>query len=683
VKLRPLAEPSTEQIDAWEIKSPDHGWSARRAALLSIAFALAPIVVATIRALVHHWVPVGDDAFFDLRAHDVFTRNNPQLGAWTSASLTAGIDFNQPGPLLFDVLAVPARLFGYGAGVAVGAAAVNVASVLGIAAFARRRGGDLAVTVTMAVTAALAWSMGSELLYEPWNPHIVLLPVLFLLVLAWSLACGDAVALPWAVITGSFIVQAHLSYGLIVPTAVLWGVAAGIVEIRRRWAFDADNRPALRRRLRRSLTATGVVVLLAWAQPIAEQFTSPGRGNLSRIAGSIGSSGTTVGAGLAARVVATAVLLPPWWLRPSFEQTLAVRAGTPPGTTDFATITHVASRSGALIAFALLAAVLVAAALVARVRRDRIGGTALGTALVSLGASFVSAAKLPIGLFVVAPHQLRFLWPVGAFLVAALLVVASRAIAGAAAPDTLRVRSVAIGLATVAVVIGILALPTYNPKSGPTADAASGPVVRDLLAQLGPLDNAGTVLFDLRNERFAEPYSEPIMARLARAGVPFLVQGEGMVRQVGERRRFTGTADARIFMLEGDATDAPPPGAGRVAFATALTDAERAELQSLRDQVALYITGNGVPLNDDGRRFVATGLAPELAREQTSGNYSADSLLTSRDLVALQRLGGLDLPSPWNETFARYASLQERWDHLTVGVYLAPVDGPPPPGAGG
>jgi hypothetical protein len=683
MKLKPLAEPSTAQMEAWAIRSPDRGWTARRAALLATAIAITPIVVATVRAILHHWVPVGDDAFFDLRAHDVFTRNNPQLGAWTSASLTAGIDFNQPGPLLFDVLAVPVRLFGYGAGVAIGAAAVNVASVLGIASFARRRGGDLAVTVTMAVTAALAWSMGSELLYEPWNPHVVLLPVLFLLVTAWSLACGDTVALPWAVVVGSFIVQAHLTYGLVVPAAILWGVAAGVLEVRRRWAFERDGRPALRRRLRRSLLATAAVGLLIWAQPIAEQFTSPGRGNLSRIAGSIGSSGATIGAGLGARVVATAVLLPPWWLRPSFEDTFKVRPGTPPGTTDFATITHVASRSGALVAFAALAVVLLAAAVVAGLRHDRVGGTALGTAVVVLGASFVSAAKLPVGLFVVAPHQLRFLWPVGAFLVAALLVVSSRAIAGAAAPDTLRVRSLAIALAAIAVVLGALALPTYNPQSGPTADAASGPVVRDLLSQLGPLDDAGAVWLDLRNERFAEPYSEPIMARLARAGVPFLVQGEGMVRQVGERRRFSGTADARIFLLEGDATNAPPPGAGRVAFATDLTDAERAELQSLRDQVALYISSNGVPLNDDGRRFVATGLAPELAREQASGNYSADALLTSRDLVALQRLGGLDLPSPWDETFTRYASLQDRWDHLTVGVYLAPVDGPPPPGAGG
>ena len=67
--------------------------------------AVAPIVVAAVRALVSHQMPLGDNGLITLRANDVLTVNHPWFGTWTSASLSTGIDFNNPLPLHFDWLA--------------------------------------------------------------------------------------------------------------------------------------------------------------------------------------------------------------------------------------------------------------------------------------------------------------------------------------------------------------------------------------------------------------------------------------------------------------------------------------------------------------------------------------------------------------------------------------------------
>ena len=167
--------------------------------------ALVPLVVATARGIANHWVPAGDNAFIAVRTRDVLSRHPPLLGLWSSLSWSLPFHINHPGPALFDLLAAPARLFGSAAGLPVGAAALNIASIVGIAVFAWRRGGALAMAVAIAVTALLSWSMGSEVLYEPWHAHVTVLPFLCFLFLVWSLMRGDVMALPWMAVTLSLI----------------------------------------------------------------------------------------------------------------------------------------------------------------------------------------------------------------------------------------------------------------------------------------------------------------------------------------------------------------------------------------------------------------------------------------------------------------------------------------------
>jgi hypothetical protein len=91
---------------------PGRGTGPAERGLLLVVTVLAvlPVVVATVRAAARGWLPVGDNAYFAIRARDVLTEHHPLLGTWTSASVSAGTDFNNPGPLLFDLLAIPAKL---------------------------------------------------------------------------------------------------------------------------------------------------------------------------------------------------------------------------------------------------------------------------------------------------------------------------------------------------------------------------------------------------------------------------------------------------------------------------------------------------------------------------------------------------------------------------------------------
>ncbi len=47
------------------------------------------------------------------------------------------------------------------------------------------------MVLVTALSAGLAWSMGSELLFDAWQPHAMILPCWAFLVTVWALAAGD------------------------------------------------------------------------------------------------------------------------------------------------------------------------------------------------------------------------------------------------------------------------------------------------------------------------------------------------------------------------------------------------------------------------------------------------------------------------------------------------------------
>ena len=559
-----VVEPA-EPVDEEDVTSPSSR-DARgrrrlnRLALASVVAAISPIVVAAVRAIRWGWIPIGDNAYFTIRARDVFSSHPPLLGTWTSASISVGKDINNPGPLLFDLLALPVRVNEQW-GVAFGSALLNVLAVIGIALVARRIGGAPMVIAGMAMAAAMEWAMGSELLYEPWQPHSLILPFLCLLVLAWGLLQGDVVLVPFAAFVASLVMQTHVGYLYLVTAVVLWAMG-GLVLVERRAArsLDADALAKRRRLWTRVSVSTVVVMALCWAQPVIEQLTSSGEGNLSRLATSAGHAQQTVGASLGIRVTASVFSLPPFWARPSFSELLRPADGQQvlPGVGN---IGGLSSLPLALASLVVLVLVLGAALWWTRRRGDRLSGTALAMTLVLIGVAIVTTISMPVGILGVAPHQVRWMWIIGIFSTFALGLSVARARTGTALEP-----AAVLVFAVIAFGFAVATLPEYAPDGSGNADRDVVASVRDLNRQMGAVEGRGTILFDPSGLPIFEPYTTALQAELQRRGVDYVVDLPGLVRQLGEQHTNRGQASVRLFVREGDEALAAQPGAERVAL---------------------------------------------------------------------------------------------------------------------
>lgn len=628
----------------------------------SATIAMIPVVVATTRAIHDGWIPLGDNALFAIRARDLFTHNLPLLGSWSSASLNASTQINHPGPLYFDLLAVPARLWEGGAGVAIGAALVNALCIVGIAVFAYRRGGALLGTAAMAATAALGWSMGSEMLFEPWNPHSALLPFLFFLVLVWSVTCGDLPALPLMAGLASLLVQTHLSYAFLVPILGVWAVAGLVMRIRSargdRHAFVAFRRQALW-----FSVAAGVVIVVCWIQPLIEQFTSDGDGNLTRLVESSRSTKAgTIGVGLGTRVVATVLSLPPWWFRHSMRDEFVKGWDAPP-------------LGLAVLSLVVLCALLGWCVWDARRRSDRTSSLVAATAAVGLVGALITSWRGPVTVFGdVTPHTFRWLWPLGAFAFFAVAVnLISRVTRGEG--SVARTTWIVASLALVTLLVAVLNLPFADEGSGPNSQEYAIPAARELDRQLGSVENEGPLLIDdLFKGVFADPYGGAVIAELQRRGIPFVARDAGLVRQFGPARMYNGrNARSALLLRVGTGTDTPS-GARRVAHGQGVPRVDQREFSRLEEQIRGYVQAGSLRLNRRGEAALARGDLPRLADVQAQGpGADPQVLFDSRELDLMVQQDFLKVDKTWSRRLRRYATLQHRADLETVSLYLKPL----------
>jgi hypothetical protein len=622
--------------------------------LASVVVALVPIVVATIRAIDHGWVPAGDNGLIAVRVRDVFSHHPPLLYTWSTASLWAGFGFNHPGPLLFDVLAVPTAIFKGSDGLAIGAALLNGLSLIGIAVFAFRRGGALLASVGVAMTTLLCWVMGSELLFDPWSPNSLMLPLLLFLVLAWSLGCGDLAALPWAVVVGSLLVQTNLGFGLLVPALAGWGVLGLVAALRRQRRAAPDSWPARRRRALRIGIVAGLVLVACWVQPVIEQLTSRGEGNLTLIARGLGRV-PTVDRGRGFWLFADVNAM--WWRRGSLRRVYS----SPP------------SHAFAMASLLFSGGMLAGAAWIARRRRDPVATAAVAAAAVAAAAGLFSAIRSTTdSLGAIVPYQSRWLWPLSAFL--AVAVVASLVRWAASNPPRSRSLVHAFSIATVV----FAGLNLQTGEQGSDAPAWTLPVVRDLNRQLGGLEEEGTLYVDWSAARpFAQHYGSAVLAELDRRGIPFVVAKQVLVRTLGPTRRFTGAnAAAELRVGTGNDADELAPGTRRVAAHEGLSPTELRELSTLKGQITQYIRDGRLRLTPEA--MSALGRLAGIDRGSSNGTGSdPDELFASGGLVGLVRRGFLVLEERWAPRFERFADLQGRRDTTTVALFLRPLDAAP------
>ena len=589
-----------------------------------------PIAIAALRAIERGRIPLGDNALMEIRGRDVFTQHHPLLGTASSASLSAGNELNHPGPLLFDAVALPARIFGGAAGTAIAVAVVNILSVIGVALVARRRGGVLLGTAAAAMVATLCWTMGSEVLYEPWNPHSVVLPFLLFLTLVWSASCGDLVALPWAVAAGSLVLQTHLSYSLLVPILGAWAVVGLLLALRRTRRDEPDRWPDERRWMQRvGLITAGVALgVLDPADHRAAHVRRPGQPQpvvrrddvVARLHDRVWHGCATGGVGRDD----TAVLVP-----------AVVQRFVPPGTRWTAP-----SSLAAAVGLLVLAVILGACAWDARRRRDITVTFAVATSVVGVVAGVLTAGGAPVGVFGRAtPHVLRWMWPLAAFIT--LTIVAEVVRRFATAPE--RAAACSGRSARSRVVFAVLAVPTSNQSTGPNSQQWAIESFEELRPQLDALEGKGPLLVDGLFEEVFDPYGGAIVAELQARGVDFVARSATLERQFGPDRRLADS-DARfaVYVRTGDSAIEGLPGTEEVAFVEGLDACQTEQLERAEQAVAAELERR-VRLTAEGRAALRNRDLPLLREQREAGQLDVAALIASGEVLRMVEEGWVSI----------------------------------------
>lgn len=560
--------------------------------LVAIAV-VVPVLAAAMSIVGRHWYPSGDHALEVLRIHDVATRHTPLLGAWSRWG------WAHPGPALFYVLAPFERLFGE-TGVLVGMGLLNAFAIGATVAVAHRRGGITFAALTGLAVALLVRALGVDLVVDPWNPWAALFPFLLFVLLAWSVLCRDWRALAFAVVGGSFVVQAHAGY-LPFVVVLLGGAAAYAVA----GAIRGSAAPADRRAARRALGIAALVGLVVWLPALVQQAFGK-HPNISAMVSYIRhpnepAAGWTLAWG-------------------TFGEELRPVAPWVGGDDDNGFgLTAVA----AVWPAALTLAALGAAGLFAW-RRGRTHSARLAAiAVVSTAIAVLSTARLTGGFFV---YTMRWWWIVAAVANLALVWAVLQAV------DRSRLRRAATWLAVGGVVVTGVMTMTDLPARVPLADnsrvvaALSDPVAAAL-----DRDSRYLVLsFDLTELGYA---SRGLYLELERRGFHVSAEhAEAADLQFGSWRLATpGEVDGLISVADvSDVAFRPPPGSRRIAGYDPLTPAERAREigleQSIRAQMGDRAPEGRVLVNNGFLQYVAEQAGArrddvaELSRLQARGN---------------------------------------------------------------
>ncbi|MGC8462137.1 MAG: hypothetical protein ACP5P9_00495 [Acidimicrobiales bacterium] len=278
----------------------------RALAVVAVVALVVPFAVAVGHLMTtaggHVYLP-DDLALIDLHTRQAL-RWRQELGPFDRYG------WHHPGPTYYYLLATVARVLGSGARAEfVGATLINGLAAVGVVWVVRRRAGAAAAAWAAACVAALCIQLAmtgpADLTYSesrlgalvsPWNPTVVVLPLLLTVVLA-AASVRSWQALLGAVLVGSFVVQTDISTLPLVAASLVLGASSLVVASRRARRRTAraglagsrgeptqstgvrpeDGDPPLRTRhlqVGRVVTGLGVVVLVAmWVPPVLEQLT--------------------------------------------------------------------------------------------------------------------------------------------------------------------------------------------------------------------------------------------------------------------------------------------------------------------------------------------------------------------------------------------------------------------------
>ena len=546
---------------------------------VALGLTLLPLLVSGIALVVdvgNSYLPTADYAYTELLTRDV---GHHQV----LTGLFSRQEWNHPGPALYYLLALPYRLTGGASiGLHLGALLINAAAIAGMAGIARRRGGTPLMLLTLVGCGLLVRSLGIEVVGNPWNCFMPLLPFGLFLLLTWTLTCGETWALPVAAGVASFCVQTHVGYApMAIPLLVWGGVWAGVIA----------RRAGRTRSLTRSLVLAAAVLVVMWLPPaIDELMHSPG--NLHRIARYFQHPGeSTHSLGVGYGVVAGEFGLPPEWL---------TGARPPFGFVGDHLFAHSAPPAVLLIPF-------LAAAVVLWRRRLREPSRLAATTLLALGLGVLAVSRT-IGR--ISAYRLQWTWVLAmiACLVTVwtgwLLISARRPQPGGRVLSRLCL----VALTVLSGVNVISAIRAGDPQEYWTA--VMGDLTPPAAAALPAGD--GDVLVRYRSAA-GHFIASGLVLGLERRGIAARVDPDPASRFGAHRIHRRGPVQAVLTVLADAQVLSPPPGARLVSYTGTLSLEELRRKEGRRQALNAARTAGTISAEEWIRRTTELGVNDALA----------------------------------------------------------------------
>lgn len=419
-----------------------------------VAALCLPVVVVLVALVSTPWFASGDHGLIWLRTSDVGTGATPLVGPYSRAG------WNHPGPLLFYLLAVPLRLAGGDPrGLLVGAALINVASLVGVGWLLARRRDPLVTLVVGASLAVLLAAMGASLLTDPWNPYVAVLPFVFVLLCGWAASGGDRWALVAFVAAASFVVQSHAGYAIPVSAVGMFAVVGWLRGV---GALRLTVVP---------LAVAGLVALAVWAPPLADQVSGTGNfGELVRGGG--GSSAPSERLGVQEAVGIAALELGPRGPWSSGPESVELFTGdVEPAAAAWLVVPGLAL-AGAVLVFR---------------RRRQAAMLRLAALVASAGVGGVVATALVSG--TVHPYVIRWWWPIAALWWAVVVLGACELVRPWLVAHRPRVAAGALATLGIAAAVVVGATVVRAPGAPPPAAAyqhAEAAITQEAVAAVDP-----------------------------------------------------------------------------------------------------------------------------------------------------------------------------------------------------
>lgn len=225
---------------------------------------MLPLIVGALAVVGDSWVPVGDWASAVLRTGEVGSRATPLVGAYSTKG------FAHPGPLPFWVAAPLYRLTGGDPRALLWTAAtINVASIVGVAAVAWRRGGWPLLVGAMVLVGLVVHGIGVWRLVDMWNPFAPLLPFMLTVFLVLDAGLGRSRALVEAAVPASFAAQSHLAFVSLLLILLVWLVLWRRFGVPGQEGSEgsggSDDEP-----WRRRVAQASAIVAVLWVAPVLD-----------------------------------------------------------------------------------------------------------------------------------------------------------------------------------------------------------------------------------------------------------------------------------------------------------------------------------------------------------------------------------------------------------------------------